>query len=57
MQYTPPTTFYPELDTYTFLWTDDKVLYQSYAGIFRWAVELGRIDIVYVTATLAKIHE
>jgi len=22
MQYTPPTTFYPELDTYTFLWTD-----------------------------------
>jgi hypothetical protein len=49
-----PTTFHPELDNTAFLGLDETQLYQSYIGILRWAVELGRIDITHVTATLAK---
>lgn len=33
---------------------DDTQLYQSYVGILRWAVELGRIDLAHVTGIMAQ---
>jgi hypothetical protein len=34
---------------------DDITLYQSYIGIIRWAIELGRIDIVHAGLTMANL--
>jgi Reverse transcriptase (RNA-dependent DNA polymerase) len=49
-----PPGSHPELDTTNFLRDDDVQLYQSYIGILRWAVELGRIDIAHVAGALAR---
>jgi hypothetical protein len=40
-----PTNFHPEIDDSDFLDEDGTTLYQSYIGILRWAIELGRIDL------------
>ena len=48
-----PSNYHPELDTSPSL-DDDKIrLYQSYVGILRWTVELGRIDISLPTSLMA----
>jgi hypothetical protein len=49
-----PAGSHPELDTSKFLEDDDVQLYQSYIGILRWAVELGRIDLAHVAGTMAR---
>ncbi len=49
-----PTKFHPEVDTTDFLDEDSTALYQSYIGILRWAVELGRIDLAHFASTMAK---
>lgn len=49
-----PTKFHPEVDQTDFLEDDDVCLYQSYIGIIRWAVELGRIDICHTAGVLAS---
>ena len=49
-----PTDFHPEVDTSEFLDADSTNLYQSYIGILRWAVELGRVDISHFAGTMAK---
>jgi hypothetical protein len=49
-----PTDFHPELDDTPFLNEDSVTLYQSYIGILRWAVELGRIDLAHFASTMAK---
>jgi len=33
---------------------DETQLYQSYIGILRWAVELGRIDLGYSAGVIAR---
>ena len=33
---------------------DDTQLYQSYVGILRWAVELGRIDLAHAAGVMAR---
>jgi len=52
----PPASpnFDHELDDTDFLNENDTKLYQSYIGILRWAIELGRIDLAHIGATLAK---
>ena len=45
---------HPEIDKSKVLRDDDIQLYQSYIGILRWAVELGRIDLCKVAGTLAR---
>ena len=45
--------YHPELDTSDFLNDTDTRLYQSYIGILRWAIELGRIDIAHSGSTMA----
>jgi hypothetical protein len=54
METPAPTDFHPELDTSDFVDGDTVSLYQSYIGILRWAVELGRIDLAYFTSVMAK---
>jgi hypothetical protein len=49
-----PTDFHPEMDSTDFLDDDSTTLYQSYIGILRWAVELGRIDLNHFASTMAK---
>ena len=49
-----PTNYHPELDQTAMLDDDDKQLYQSYIGILRWAVELGRIDIAHSAGVMAR---
>ena len=49
-----PSDFHPELDTSDFLDADGTSLYQSYIGILRWAVELGRIDVAHLASVMAK---
>jgi len=51
-----PTDFHPELDSSNFLDADGTALYQSYIGILRWAVELGRVDIAHFAGTMAKFN-
>ena len=46
--------YHPELDDSKFLDEDGTTLYQSYIGIMRWAIELGRIDLAHTGATMAK---
>jgi hypothetical protein len=45
---------HPELDSTQFLKDDDVQLYQSYIGVLRWAVELGRVDIAHVAGAMAR---
>jgi Reverse transcriptase (RNA-dependent DNA polymerase) len=57
-KYTPntpaPTNFHPEIDDRDFLDEDGTTLYQSYIGILRWDIELGRIDLARFGSTMAK---
>jgi len=46
--------YHPEIDESDFLDEDGTRLYQSYIGIIRWAVELGRIDLAHTASTMAK---
>jgi hypothetical protein len=48
------TNFHPEVHTSDFLDDDGTTLYQSYLGILRWAIELGRIDLAHFGSTMAK---
>ena len=48
-----PQKYHPEMDTSPFLNDDDTQLYQSYIGILRWAVELGRVDLSFVAGRMA----
>jgi hypothetical protein len=45
---------HPEVDDTAFLEDDDVQLYQSYIGILRWAVALGRVDLAYVAGAMAR---
>jgi Reverse transcriptase (RNA-dependent DNA polymerase) len=45
---------HPEMDTTKFLDDDDVQLYQSYIGVLRWAVELGRVDLVHAAGMMAR---
>jgi Reverse transcriptase (RNA-dependent DNA polymerase) len=45
---------HPELDITKYLDDDDTQLYQSYIGILRWAVELGRIDLAHSAGVMAR---
>jgi len=49
-----PTNYHPEMDQTKMLEDDEKQLYQSYIGILRWAVELGRIDIAHCAGVMAR---
>jgi hypothetical protein len=49
-----PAGYHPEVDDSPMLEADDVQLYQSYIGILRWAVELGRIDLAHVAGVLAR---
>ena len=52
--YTPVSTDYrPELDTSAELKADGVQYYQELIGVLRWAVELGRVDILLETALLS----
>ena len=46
--------YHPEEDKSPFLADDDVQLYQSYIGILRWAVELGRIDLCHFAGVMAR---
>ena len=46
--------FHPELDQTGLLLDDEIRLYQSYIGILRWAIELGRIELTHTGAVLSK---
>lgn len=45
---------HPELDTSKFLDDENTQLYQSYIGVLRWAVELGRIDLAHSAGVMAR---
>jgi hypothetical protein len=49
-----PTNFHPDIDDLDFLDEDGTTLYQSNIGIIRWAIELGRADLVHFGSTMAK---
>jgi Reverse transcriptase (RNA-dependent DNA polymerase) len=52
--YTPlPTDYRPELETSPELKADGVQYYQELIGILRWAVELGRVDILLETALMS----
>jgi hypothetical protein len=51
---TPAPTNFPEIDNSLFLDYDGTTLYQSYIGIIRWAIELGRIDLAHFGSTMAN---
>lgn len=46
--------YHPELDQSRILDDDETQLYQSYIGIIRWAVELGRIDLAHAAGVMAR---
>ena len=46
--------YHPELDQSEHLSDEDRQLYQSYIGILRWAVELGRIDLAHSAGVVAR---
>ena len=46
--------YHPELDQTEYLNEEDRQLYQSYIGILRWAVELGRIDLCHSAGVMAR---
>jgi hypothetical protein len=45
---------HPELDVSKHLDADDTQLYQSYIGVLRWAVELGRVDLSHSAGVMAR---
>ena len=49
-----PAGVHPELDDSPMLDDDDTQLYQSYVGLLRWAVELGRVDIAHSAGVMAR---
>ena len=49
-----PPGYHPELDQTDFLLDEDRQIYQSYIGILRWAVELGRIDLAHTAGVMAR---
>jgi hypothetical protein len=50
-----PTNYHPELDQSPFL-RDNKIeIYQSYIGILRWALKLGRIDLTFSVSLMSRI--
>jgi hypothetical protein len=49
-----PAGIHPELDDSPILDDNDTQLYQSYVGVLRWAVELGRIDIAHSAGVMAR---
>jgi Reverse transcriptase (RNA-dependent DNA polymerase) len=52
--YTPlPTDYHPELETSAELKSDGIQLYQELVGVLRWAVELGRLDILLEVALMS----
>ena len=51
-----PKDYHPELDTSEFLNDEFIEIYQSYMGILRWAVELGRIDLAQAASLMARFQ-
>ena len=49
-----PKDYHPEMDESKLLNEEGVSLYQSYMGILRWCVELGRIDIIFAAAQMAQ---
>ena len=49
-----PAGLHPKLDDTNILNDDDTQLYQSYVGILRWAVELGRIDLAHAAGVMSS---
>ena len=49
-----PSDSHPKIDNSNPLSNDDIQLYQSYIGILRWAVDLGRIDICKAAGAMAR---
>ena len=49
-----PPKYHPKLDDIPLLSEDETQLYQSYIGIIRWAVEIGRIDLCMATGVMAR---
>ena len=53
--YTPMSSGYrPEIDSTAELKADGVQWYQELIGMLRWAVEIGRVDILYETAIMSK---
>ena len=53
--YTPMSSGYrPELDSTAELKADGVQWYQELIGMLRWAVEIGRLDVLYETAIMSK---
>ncbi len=48
-----PTDYRPELETSPELKADGVQYYQELIGILRWAVELGRVDILFETSLMS----
>ena len=48
------TGYHPELDVSRLLTSEGQNYYQSAIGVLRWAIELGRIDIITETSMLAS---
>ena len=46
--------YHPELDTTPELVGDDVTTYQEHNGVLRWAVELGRVDILMELSILSS---
>jgi hypothetical protein len=46
--------YHPEIDTSDPLDADAMNLYQSYVGVLRWCIELGRIDICNALGKLSS---
>lgn len=51
-----PKEYHPELDNSEFLNDEHIEIYQSYMGILRWAVELGRIDLCHAASLMARFY-
>jgi len=51
-----PKDYHPELDNSEFLNDEYVEVYQSYMGILRWAVELGRIDLAQAASLMARFQ-
>eukprot|EP00957_Ditylum_brightwellii_P084990 6462864-Ditylum_brightwellii.AAC.1 len=49
-----PTTYKPELDTTRELNPDNVQRYQQIIGILRWAIELGRVDILHEVSIMSQ---
>ena len=47
-------SYVPELDVTTELGTEDITMFQELIGVLRWAIELGRVDILHETSILSQ---